>query len=108
MHYTTGQGTRGVLLADYLKAIMLGPTRRRRRARACHPISSRNRASSNLFTQYCPTSPLWVCRPQDMSGSDLTYAFEQGRDLAEKLPGRESLRHTRSALPTRMRCARDR
>ena len=78
MHYTTGQGTRGVLLADYLKAIMLGPDQAAAEGRELCRRSLADRASSKLFTQYCPTSPPWVCRPQDMSGSDLTYAFESG------------------------------
>ncbi len=32
--------------------------------------------NSKFYTQYCPGMNLWLCRPQAMPGSDLTYAFE--------------------------------
>ena len=37
MHFAIGQGTRGILLADYLKAIILGPHRPRSTAPTCRP-----------------------------------------------------------------------
>jgi hypothetical protein len=33
---------------------------------------------SRFFNQYCPNSLLWLCRPSDLKGTDLTYAFEKG------------------------------
>jgi hypothetical protein len=78
MHYTTGQGTRGILLADYLKAIMLGPDQARQKGASLPPDLEAEARTSKLYTQYCPTSPSWLCRPADMPGSDLTFAFESG------------------------------
>jgi hypothetical protein len=71
MHFdqTTGR-TQGLLLADYLKAII--------RDREL-PADLRAQAkSSRFFAQYCPTSPASVCRPNDLPATDFTYAFEQG------------------------------
>ena len=76
MHYTTGQGTRGVLLADHFKAIMLGPDLSAKYAASLPADLNAEAKSSKFYTQYCPGMNLWLCRPQDMSGSDLTYAFE--------------------------------
>jgi len=76
MHYTTGQGTRGVLLADYFKAIMLGPDLSQKYGASLPADLNGEAKNSRFYTQYCPGANLWLCRPQDMSGSDLTYAFE--------------------------------
>jgi hypothetical protein len=76
MHYTTGQGTRGVLLADYFKAIMLGPDLSLKYGASLPADLNAEAKNSKFYTQYCPGMNLWLCRPQDMSGSDLTYAFE--------------------------------
>ena len=78
MHYTTGQGTRGVLLADYFKAIMLGPEKAAQKGASLPPDLNDEAKSSKFYTQYCPGNNLWLCRPQDMPGSDLTFAFEAG------------------------------
>ena len=71
MHFDQVTGrTQGLLLADYLKAIMRDrelPADLRAQARG-----------SRFFAQYCPTSPYAVCRPNDLPATDLTYAFEQG------------------------------
>jgi hypothetical protein len=71
MHFDMGTGrTQGLLLADYLKAILRGrdlPTDLGRAAR-----------SSKYFGQYCPDATRWVCRPGDLAASDLTFAFEPG------------------------------
>jgi hypothetical protein len=62
--------TQGILLADYLKAVLRG---------ADLPIDLRAQASgSRLFTQYCPGVPGSLCRPEDLLGTDLTFAFEPG------------------------------
>ena len=69
MHHDAISGvTRGILLADYLKAVLRG---------AGLPPDLREQASgSTLFAQYCPGAPGWTCRPEDLPGSDLTFAFE--------------------------------
>lgn len=71
MHFdaTTGR-TQGLLLADYLKSILRGrdmPTDLAQAARG-----------SKYFGQYCTNTPHWVCRPQDLPSTDLTFAFESG------------------------------
>jgi hypothetical protein len=33
---------------------------------------------SKYFGQYCPDAARWVCRPADLTATDLTFAFEQG------------------------------
>lgn len=71
MHFdaSTGQ-TRGMLVADYLKAILRSVDL---------PSDLREQASgSRLFAQYCPGAPGWLCRPDDLPGTDLTFAFEFG------------------------------
>lgn len=69
MHFDASTGvTRGILLADYLKGILRG---------ADLPADLRAEASgSRLFTQYCPGAPGWLCRPDDLLGTDLTFAFQ--------------------------------
>jgi hypothetical protein len=71
MHFdqTTGR-TQGLLLADYLKAIL--------RDRDLPPDLRAQAKGSRFFAQYCPTAAASVCRPNDLPASDLTYAFEQG------------------------------
>jgi hypothetical protein len=71
MHFDAATGrTQGTLLADYLKAILGGtdlPPDLRQQAR-----------DSRLFGQYCPGVAGWLCRPDDLLGTDLTFAFEPG------------------------------
>jgi hypothetical protein len=71
MHFDAASGrTQGLLLADYLKAILRGrdlPTDLALAAR-----------DSKYFRQYCPTATRWVCRPADLPATDLTFAFEPG------------------------------
>jgi hypothetical protein len=72
MHFTAGQGTRGILLADYLKQILLGPSPNL-------PADLQQQAQgSRYFAQYCPGGTRWLCRPNDLPGTDLTFAFERG------------------------------
>jgi hypothetical protein len=78
MHYTVGQGTRGILMADYFKAVILGPTLAPKYgANLPLDLDAEAKGSSN-YSQYCPGAQLWVCRPNDLPGSDLTFAFEAG------------------------------
>jgi hypothetical protein len=76
MHFANGQGTRGILLADYLKAIMLGPQQAQQYGSNLPADLNEEARTSSLYSQYCPGQNLWLCRGQDMPGSDLTYAFE--------------------------------
>jgi hypothetical protein len=71
MHFDQATGrTQGLLLADYLKAIL-----RDREVPSDLRAQARN---SRFFAQYCPTAARAVCRPNDLPATDLTYAFEQG------------------------------
>jgi hypothetical protein len=74
LHFRAGIGTEPLLLADYLKQIMLGP------GAPNLPPDLQQQASSNtkFFAQYCRGGTRWICRPNDLPGSDLTFAFEQG------------------------------
>jgi hypothetical protein len=70
MHFIGGQGTQSVLLADYLKAILMNenvPSDLLEQAR-----------ESRYLAQYCPGNPQWLCRPAELGGTDLTFAFVQG------------------------------
>jgi hypothetical protein len=71
LHRINSEGvTRGILLADYLKAIL--------RDRDV-PSDLRDEAQNSRFLgQYCPTQPAWLCRPNQLDGTNLTFAFEQG------------------------------
>jgi hypothetical protein len=71
LHTISSSGvTRGILLADYLKAIL--------RDRDV-PSDLRDQASGNrLFAQYCPGQAGWLCRPAELDATDLTFAFEPG------------------------------
>jgi hypothetical protein len=71
MHFdaTTGR-TQGLLLADYLKAILRGRDLPADLAQAAR--------GSRYFNQYCSSAPRWLCRPADLTATDLTFAFEPG------------------------------
>jgi hypothetical protein len=73
LHYRAGIGTEPLLLADYLKQIMLGPG-----APNLPQDLQQQASSSRFFAQYCRGNTRWICRPSDLPGSDLTFAFEQG------------------------------
>ncbi len=61
--------TRGILLADSLKAVI--------RNDPAMPADLRAQVQTNrFFNQYCPNNPAWVCRPAELSDTDLTSAFE--------------------------------
>lgn len=80
MHYdkTTGT-TQGLLLADYLKAILMGT--------GLPSDLDAQAKSSPLYGQYDPSRPGWIARPGDLPNSDLTMAFESERTSPS---GRES------------------
>ncbi|MBV9172170.1 MAG: hypothetical protein JOZ81_19025, partial [Chloroflexi bacterium] len=64
MHYDASQNvTQRILLADYLKAIIMNQN---------VPGDLLAQAqSSRFFKQYCPGNAGWLCRPNDLSGTDL-------------------------------------
>jgi hypothetical protein len=79
MHFTTGLGTRGILLADYVKQIMIGPMLPAGGNNTNLPLDlSQQAQGSRFFAQYCPGGTRWLCRPNEMPDSDLTFAFVQG------------------------------
>jgi len=71
MHYDAGCGcTQGILLADYLKALLLNGD---------VPADLLSEAADSPYLgQYDPSSPGWVSRPQQLPATDLTRAFERG------------------------------
>jgi len=74
-HPTVGGGTitEPLLLADYLKQIMLGPNA------PSLPTDLQQQASgSRFYGQYCRGGTRWLCQPDALGGTDLTFAFEQG------------------------------
>jgi hypothetical protein len=79
MHYTAGQGTRGILLADYVKQILIGPTLPAGGNNPNLPADLAAQAQgSRFFDQYCPGGTRWLCRPSELGDTDLTFAFEPG------------------------------
>lgn len=84
MHYdrTTGT-TQGLLLADYLKAIIIG-------SGLPSDLDSQAR-NSPLYGQYDPTKQGWIARPSDLPNSDLTNAFESERATTSTRGGRPPL-----------------
>jgi len=73
LHYRAGIGTEPLLLADYLKQIMLGPN-----APNLPQDLQQQASGSRFYAQYCRGGTRWICRPDALPGSDLTFAFEQG------------------------------
>jgi hypothetical protein len=70
MHYIAGTGTESVLLADYLKAILMNQN-------VPGDLLAQARESKYLG-QYCPGNTMWLCRPEALGGTDLTFAFVTG------------------------------
>jgi hypothetical protein len=82
MHYDTSTGlTQGLLLADYLKAIITGEH--------LPPDLDEDARTSRFYKQYSPGRPLALARPAEITGTDLTDAFvpESGTGPA---PGRRT------------------
>jgi hypothetical protein len=70
MHYDAATGlARGLLLGDYLKAVIIG--------RDLPDDLRAEAAGGRLFGQYCPGAASWVCRPDQLPATDLTQAFER-------------------------------
>jgi hypothetical protein len=71
MHFDASTGrTQGLLLADYLKAILRG--------RDLPEDLAASAQGSRYLAQYCPGETRWLCRPGDLAATDLTFAFEPG------------------------------
>jgi len=70
MHYIAGTGTESVLLADYLKAIMTNQN--------VPPDLLQQSRETRFFNQYCPGQAMSLCRPDELPGTDLTFAFVGG------------------------------
>jgi hypothetical protein len=87
MHYDATTGlTQGVLLADYLKAILIGD--------ALPADLEREARSSPLYKQYTKSGVRGLNRPDALPGSDLSGAFEP-----ERTPTRPSGPTARSPSP---------
>jgi polysaccharide biosynthesis protein PslG len=71
MHYdATCNCTQGLLLADYLKAVLTGQN--------LPPDLDAQAKTSKYYKQYVPGQPLSIARPNELVGSDLTNAFVPG------------------------------
>jgi hypothetical protein len=70
MHFDKGCGcTQGLLLADYLKAVITGQNL---------PTDLAGQVqTSKYYKQYAPGQPLSIARPGELPASDLTNAFDQ-------------------------------
>ncbi len=69
MHYIQGTGTESILIADYLKSLILDQN---------VPLDLRAQAvaqNSPYLKSYCPGQPLWMCQPNQVAGTDYTFAF---------------------------------
>jgi N-acetylmuramoyl-L-alanine amidase len=68
MHYDKSCGcTQGLLLADYVKALLTGQN--------LPADLAKEAGSSKLANQFKPNASQWLARPADLPGSDLTNAF---------------------------------
>jgi hypothetical protein len=78
MHYDKGCGcTQGLLLADYLKQVLIGSTMPGGGANQNLPSDLAQQAQgSRFFGQYAPGKAASLARPNDLPGSDLTSAFD--------------------------------
>jgi hypothetical protein len=70
MHFMAGTGTESILLADYLKGILMNQN-------VPSDLADQSR-ESRYFNQYCPGQTAWLCRANDLPATDLTFAFVQG------------------------------
>jgi hypothetical protein len=76
MHYDAATGaTQGLLLADYLKAILTGQN--------LPPDLEEQARGSRFYRQYDPSRPRSVARPAELPATDLTNAFGE---LAVPIP----------------------
>jgi hypothetical protein len=70
MHFMAPSTTESILLADYLKAIIINQN--------VPPDLLQDSRESRYYNQYCPGDPLWLCRPAQLPGTDFTFGFVQG------------------------------
>jgi N-acetylmuramoyl-L-alanine amidase len=74
MHYDKTCGcTQGLLLADYVKALLTG--------RNLPPDLAAEAKDSKLANQFKPGAPASLARPADLPGSDLTNAFRRDASI---------------------------
>jgi hypothetical protein len=69
MQFIQGTGTESILVADYLKSMIVNqnvPADLRAEATA---------QNSPYLASYCPGAPQWMCKPNQVQGTDYTYAF---------------------------------
>ena len=72
MHFDASTGvTRGILLAQYFEGIIVGQP-----GPSLPPDLMQEAQGSRFFHQYCPGGPNWVCRPNELPATDMTFAFE--------------------------------
>ena len=70
LHFDAALGrAQPLLLADYLKALLTG--------RGVPPGLQAQAAGGRLAVQYAHALPLWLARPWELPGTDLTAAFER-------------------------------
>ncbi|MFN8635660.1 MAG: hypothetical protein U0893_17570 [Chloroflexota bacterium] len=62
--------TEGILVGEYLKSVITN--------RALPPDLAEDMRNSRFRAQYAPGAPGWLARPAELSGTDLTAAFEPG------------------------------
>ena len=79
MHFDSATGaTQGLLLADYLKAILTGA--------GLPPDLEAAARTSRFYRQYDPARPMALARPAELPGTDLTGAFGPGAQLPAPVP----------------------
>jgi hypothetical protein len=70
MHYDhRTRATEAILFGHWFKTILTGEN--------LPPDLEAQVASSPWLRQYCPDTSRWVCRPDELPGTDLTLAFER-------------------------------
>ena len=90
MHYDKGcTCTQGLLLADYLKAILTGQN--------LPPDLDAEAKTSKYYKQYAPGQPKSIARPGELPNSDLTDAFTT-QQAGAAAPGANPRPHPRRAV----------
>jgi hypothetical protein len=89
MHYIAGTGTESVLLADYLKAIIMNQN--------VPPDLLQQSRETRFFNSIARGQTLSLCRPDELRGTDLTFAFVN----------RQHQTHARNSPPAPTRCRPD-
>jgi hypothetical protein len=97
MHYRAGLGTDSILLADYMKAIITNNS-------TLPPDLTLDAQGTRFFNQYCPGQDRWLCRPDELPGTNLAFAFEpdnsQGTPTPTATPTATPLTPTSTPSPT--------